>query len=93
MRLDKIDSSHFDWLKWKAGSFADLVGFPCRYEHITSPQGKETLQRLAVGYCDGDALPCRPKSDCVGLMCWTLTEGHFWFHITKQEFKEVFNPS
>ncbi len=86
--LRKLDYSLFTWLNWKAGSIHDL-GVQCRYYDITSERGKEILKKHAVGYCRGENLPCRPKENEIALMCFKDGE-HFWFHIRKKEFDEVF---
>lgn len=88
--FEKIDSSNFTWQRWRGESFVGATGLPCRYESIVSDQGKASLKSIAIGYCEGESLPCRPKLDCVGLMCWKNEIGHFWFHITKREFVEIF---
>lgn len=86
--LQKLDSSLFDWLTWRAYSIKTLGVF-ARYSDITSPMGKRILRKYAIGWCDGGSLLCRPKADQVGVMFFKDGE-QFWFHLRKKEFKEVF---
>jgi hypothetical protein len=88
--IPHLDSSLYDWLKWRAGSFAEMMGFPCRYDSITSPAGKRALREVAMGWCRSEELPCRPKEEQIAIMCFRERDDHFWFHITKREFIEVF---
>lgn len=85
--MKKLDSTHFTWSKWRAGSIHDL-GVPCRYFAITTEPGKSILQKHIVGYCPGEELMCRPKLDHTALMCFKDGE-HFWFHIRNKEFNEL----
>ena len=86
--LPKIDSSYFTWLEWRAYSIQELGVF-CRYADITSARGKAILRKYAVGLCRGENLICRPKVEQMALMCFKDGE-HFWFHLRKKEFEEVF---
>lgn len=88
VKLPKLDSTLFTWLNWKAGSIHDL-GLKCRYEEITSAVGKLILKTVAIGWCFGENLPCRPKAGEIGLMCHKNGED-FWFHIRIGEFLQVF---
>lgn len=88
MKLKKLDASLFTWSNWKAGSIHDL-GLQCRYFSITSLRGKEILKKYAIGFCKGENLLCRPKKNEIALMCFFEKE-HFWFHLRKKEFTEVF---
>lgn len=86
--LRRINEQSFDWLTWRANSIHSL-GLKCRYYDITSERGKRTLKKYVVGYCKGESLLCRPKENEIALMCFKEGE-HFWFHIRKKEFDEVF---
>lgn len=86
--LQKLDSTLFDWLTWRAASFFDLQVY-CRYEDITSGRGKHILRKYAVGWCNGESLICRPKVEHKALMCFKDGK-HFWFHLRNKEFAEVF---
>ena len=86
--LEKLDSTLFTWLNWKAGSIHDL-GLFCRYYDITSVKGVPILHKYAIGWCYGENLMCRPKIGQIAIMCFKDDE-EFWFHIRKNEFEEVF---
>ncbi len=90
MNLISLDSSLFTFSLWRAGSIHDL-NIPCRYLTIISWEGKRILRQYAVGYCEAERIPCRPKEGQIALMCFTERDSHFWFHLRKKEFDEVFN--
>jgi hypothetical protein len=84
--IQKMQGSQFNWSRWRAGSIAEL-GIRCRYEHIIA--NKRTLQKYAVGYCDGTQVLCRQKPDRMAVMFFK--DGLlFWNHITTREFSECF---
>ena len=85
--LPRMQSSYFDWSTWRAGSIADL-GVWCREAHILA--NKRTLQKYAVGYCDGASTLCRQRPDRIAVM-FEKEGSRFWNHITTREFSEVFN--
>ena len=62
---------------------------PCKYRYITSPAGKRKLREYAVGYCKADGLLCRPKHNQLAVMFF-FNGCHFWTHLRREEFKEVF---
>ena len=86
--LTKLDSSLFDFSTWRTNSI-HLLGVLCRYADITSERGKRILRRYAIGYCKGENLPCRPKSNEIALMC-VKDRSKFWFHLRNDEFQKVF---
>lgn len=83
----KMNSSYFDWLKWRAGSPLDFK-IQCREELLIS---KTTILRsYAIGWCDGESLICRPKIKHKGVMFY-LNNVYFWFHFRNNEFERIFN--
>lgn len=89
--LEKLDSSLFEWNLWRARQVADLLdGYRLRTENI--PFIKNRIRRFAVGWCYGESLNCRPKENHIALMCFYNNE-HFWFHLRKEEFNEIFKQS
>lgn len=86
--LPRLDSSYFTWLGWRAYSIKELGVF-CRYADLTSARGKSILRKYAIGWCKGESLMCRPKTNQIALMCFKGGE-EFWFHLRKREFEEVF---
>jgi hypothetical protein len=86
--IEKLDSSLFDWQLWRARNVADLLGgYRLRFYNIDKI--RDNIKRYAVGYCDGSELMCRPKENHIALMCFVNNE-HFWFHLRKEEFNEIF---
>ena len=88
MLIPRLNSEFFTWLNWRAGQIKDLGVF-CRYADITSVRGISILRRYAIGYCFGEELLCRPKSNQIALMCFKDNE-EFWFHLRLAEFNKVF---
>lgn len=86
--IERLGAEHFDWQTWRAGSIADL-GIHARYDSITSNRGKEILKSYVIGYCPGEVLWCRPKSNHTALLVFN-NDRYSWFHITNREFNEVF---
>jgi hypothetical protein len=84
--IEQLDSTLFDWQKWRAGSIADL-NILCREVEIF--RNKRILKEFAIGYCYGENLPCRPKANTMAIMFFK-GEIHFWFHLRDKEFKGVF---
>ena len=90
IKLKLMDSSYFDFAHWHSGLIHEILDGPCRDWHITSPLASERLRQHAVGWCRGDAVPCRPKGlDEVAVMFYKDSR-HFWSHLRKYEFYEVF---
>ena len=83
--IPRISSLNFTWSRWRAGSVSDF-NLPCREKILIS--NARVLRKHAVGYCKGESLMCRPKHD-IAIMFF-LNDRHFWFHLRKKEFKEIF---
>jgi hypothetical protein len=80
----KINSSLFDWVSWRNGTPLDV--FDCQLRSYTLKLIKPQFHRFAVGYCDGENLPCRPKIEYKAVMF--LKNGtYYWFHFTNEEFE------
>ena len=84
--LEQLDSSLFDFHTWESGSLT-MLGISTRYEDIIKNKG--LIQTYAVGWSRGESLPCRPKTDCMGVM-FNKDGLEFWTHLTKEEFLEIF---
>ena len=87
--IPKLDSTLFTWSRWRNGSIHDLDIQACRYALITSIDGKQKLQKYAVGYCFGEELMCRPKQNQIAIM-FEKNNLKFWFHLRIEEFVNVF---
>ena len=88
VKLPRLSSVQFTHDLWCSGSIHDL-GVKSRYADIVAAEGRALLQRYAVGWCFGEALPFRSKAQHIAVMCYKNGE-HFWFHIRASEFWEVF---
>lgn len=86
--IPKLDSTQFTWQKWRAGSIHDF-NIPCRYIALTSGYSKMLLRKHAIGWCYGENLPCRPKTNHIAIM-FEKDNIEFWFHLRKNEFEEIF---
>lgn len=85
--LERLDSSYFDWLTWRAGSITEILNIQQREECLIA--AGDVLRKYAIGWCPADQLPCRPKVDCVAVMF--LTDNIMWWtHITNKEFEAIF---
>ena len=84
--INRFSTAHFRWENWRAGSIQSL-GIPCRKECMIN--AANIIRKHAVGYCKSDNIKCRPKQNQIALMCHKDGE-HFWFHMRKDEFNEVF---
>ena len=87
--IPKLDSTLFGWQEWRAGTVHDLDIQACRYQLLTSIDGKIKLQKYAVGWCYGYNLKCRSKVNEIAIMFWK-NDTYFWFHLRLQEFIKVF---
>ena len=69
------------------GTLFDLGVVKYRYEFIVAK--RFALRKFAIGYCKGESLLCRPKSDNYGVM---FQKGNvcFWTHLTAKEFGCIF---
>ena len=85
--IKKLDSSYFTWQRWRAGSIADLC-IPCREELII--KNAYRLRMYTIGYCNGNRLMCRCKSNENAVM-YFYNGRHFWFHLRMKEFDAVYN--
>lgn len=86
--IKKLDSSLFDWQKWRQCDFADLA-IVCRFYNITSEITINTLRKYTYGYCDGENLLCRPKLHNKAIMLHK-NGVDFWFHVKNDEFDIIF---
>lgn len=88
--MERLESSEFTWSRWRGGSVLDVLGpgLRCREADIISPHGKSRILALAVGYCEAERVPCRPKVNNVAVMFFSHG-GHFWFHLRNREFRKL----
>ena len=85
--IPRMESSLFDWLAWRGGSPLDVFRLGCRSEDLIS--GSHLLREYAVGWCEGERLPCRPKLDMIAVMFFKDGR-NFWFHLSRYEFERIF---
>ena len=87
MKLERMDSTHFDWLAWRNGSIPEVFSVHQRESSIVG--SADVLRKHAVGWCPSEQVPCRPKAGFVSVMF--LTDDRMWWtHVTQKEFDLVF---
>lgn len=83
--LEKLDSTLFDWQTWRAGTLMDL-GVHTR--EIDILEKISILRKHALGYCDPETTPCRPKPYWA-VMFWLPNGERFWTHLRAVEFEAL----
>jgi len=86
--MERIDSSLFDWQSWRNGSPIEIFGIQCRSDCLVT--NADLLRKYAIGYCDGESLPCRPKTNTIAVM-FEKNNQRFWFHLFRLEAERIFN--
>lgn len=82
----RMHETSFDWLTWHGGSACDL-GVPHRKELILGI--RHHIRGWAIGWLEGDRVPCRPKPGMVAVMF--LKDGEqWWTHLMEDEFDTIF---
>jgi len=84
--LEKMHGVSFTASRWRAGCLADL-GLVFKDYVIIANAG--VVRRYAIGWCEGEALVCRPKEDHVAVM-FEKDGVWFWNHLRKNEFQFIF---
>jgi len=90
LQLPQLDPSLFDFFTWINGSPFATFGIPCVYSELTKEENKRIFKMYAIGYCNGENLICRPKTDTKAVMFCKDGE-NLWFHFTNKEFEEIFS--
>jgi hypothetical protein len=85
--IEHYNTQSFDWLSWRNGSLIHTLKIPHRESIII--HNKQLLRKLAVGWCEADNIPCRPKIGYVAVMFNTGGD-NWWTHLTINEFKTCF---
>lgn len=85
--IEKVNTSQFFYTRWRAGCLKDLGLHHRKYSII---EGKDIIKKYAIGYCQGECLPVRPKENTFAVMFYKDGE-YFWTHLIDYEFKYVFN--
>jgi hypothetical protein len=81
--LPRLESSLFDWLAWRSGSPLEVFGFSGRGGDLL--RRARFLRPFAIGWCEAERVPCRPKRGCVAVM-FQVAGRQFWFHLSASEF-------
>ena len=85
--IPKFHEQSFDWLTWRNGSIATILNIKHRESIIL--KNADIIKKYAIGYCEADNLPCRPKLNYIAIM-FSINDELFWTHFTKFEFNELF---
>ena len=86
--IEHFNEQSFDWLTWRSGSIVGVLKIPHRTEMILA--NKSIIRKYAIGYCNADNIPCRPKKNHIAVMFNTGELYNWWTHLTTKEFKECF---
>jgi hypothetical protein len=84
---DELGPWYFELDLWKAGSLAEF-GIYTRTASIA--ENRSTIRIKAIGYIPGNKLWIRGKPDTMAVMFWKENIGHFWTHLTTEEFYSCF---
>lgn len=90
-RLDKIDSGLFTFEMWSKGL----------YPNGSIESRRKWITEHAIGWCNAEALPIRPRTRQVAIMFrvkaggsmgfWTaLEDEEFWLHLNKSIARDLF---
>lgn len=78
----------FDWLAWRNGSILEMFNIPHRELSIVA--NKDIIRKYAIGYCEAENIPCRPKIGYIAVMFNTGGFDNWWTHLTIKEFNLCF---
>jgi len=85
--LPKFHEWSFDWLSWRNGTLLLLLGVENRSYSIRD--NRDTIRKYAIGWCEADNIPCRPKEGEYVVM-FSVDDVEFWTHFRKEEFEYCF---
>jgi len=85
--IPKIHPSNFTWEIWRGGTLLDL-GIRVNQERFIVTN-KGLLKRFALGFSNGESIPCRPKERTFAVI-FQKGDILFWTHLTEKEFEKVF---
>ncbi len=85
LQIQNFHEQTFDWLSWRSGNLLDL-SLNNREDIIVA--NKEKIRKYAIGWCDGENLPCRPKYKTIAVYFFKNNE--WWTHLTIKEFQICF---
>jgi MoaA/NifB/PqqE/SkfB family radical SAM enzyme len=89
--LPRLESSLFDWQAWRLGAeFTEIFDAPLRWQNLDAIGNR--IRELTIGYCPGEAIPCRPKPRHIAIMFRT-PHGNGWIHMRIGEFQRVFGQT
>jgi hypothetical protein len=84
---EELGSWYFELDLWKAGSLSEF-GIHTRTASII--ESRNLIRSYAIGYIPGESLWIRRKPNTVAVMFWKENVGHFWTHLTTEEFYSCF---
>ena len=86
--ITRYNSQSFDWLTWRNGSLKTIFKIHHKYDQIVA--NREIIRKYAVGYCEAEQVPCRPKIGFIAIMFRTDDNELWWTHLTRKEFMACF---
>ena len=86
--IRKLHEQSFDWLTWRNGSTVSVLKIPHRTNLLIA--NKNIIRKYAIGYCESDNIPCKPKVGQYAVMFNTGEYYDWWTHLRKEEFEIIF---
>ena len=86
--IENYNEQSFDWCTWRNGSLIHTLKIQHRTPIIIS--NKNIIRELAIGFCNANNIPCRPKKGYVAVMFNSGDVDNWWTHLTINEFITCF---
>jgi len=86
--IPKLDSTQFTYNRYNAGGWHDLgYNFADRCDINIY---RDNVLKYAIGYCDAESLPIRPREGKA--IMFDIQDGGelFWLHFEQWEFERIF---
>jgi hypothetical protein len=85
-RMQEIGPEQFTATRWRRCDLLAMLG--CGHRTGDVLRFRRKLAALAVGWCRGERVPCRPKAGRIAVMFW-CGDGHGWTHLLEQEAEAI----
>jgi len=85
--MEHLHEQSFTWQAWSGGNLMDMLNIPNREPFIVD--NTDIIQKYAIGWCKGDNIVCRPKTETIAVMFIT-NNVEWWTHFTIKEFISCF---
>ena len=85
--IDELSPTDFTWEKYES-DFGGRLGIDFMHTLDNKVMDRE-IKRRCVGWCPGEDLTIRPRSDMVAVMLEDDDFEQFWFHYPKVFFSRI----